>query len=522
MNACPATLALLCLAPVAAQAMDLYHYDLDSLNYMSTDVVIGTVTARPEHKFTVTIDGIVYGALAAGEKLETLSDFLGFFQSMEDGQQVILFLDRRPHPVHILFPDAAKSPLVVVPSGVYLIDIYQHIYEYWQRDNPGPYVAEGYITFPRRLVPAKEADLGLPSLEEVKKRILASVKSVEPIRALLDKPVHRGDAPGLLRLLDARFNTGESGRGSDAIAERATQQIRSLNDPELLLRIYPIAADTFFALNFIQPARGESDQAFIAARVKYLLRTLSDAKRDKPLRMAAVQILLQLSRFHSGGQTGPSKTLPIDNEWLADSAAKIKAAARAIFDAEPEDGHLRSLCVQFLDLDVPEVVARVKRVYARTQSQELLFAIEEAFLEISDALYRSLEPPGGPVASRVALAVKTRWQKAGAGKIRFAAEYYMRQDFRQRSMRARRYFVLTNLQTRQRTVFETNQLWNSGRNGEDWIELSQRSDLPAGNYSLAFEFSDDGKVLSSGYKLRFAVGDTTTGRWISVVERDQS
>jgi hypothetical protein len=99
MNACPATLALLCLAPVAAQAMDLYHYDLDSLNYMSTDVVIGTVTARPEHKFTVTVDGIVYGALAAGEKLETLSDFLGFFQPMEDGQQVILFLDRRPHPV---------------------------------------------------------------------------------------------------------------------------------------------------------------------------------------------------------------------------------------------------------------------------------------------------------------------------------------------------------------------------------------------------------------------------------------
>jgi len=518
MNICPAMLAVLCLAPVAAQAMDLYHYDLDSLTYMSTDVVIGTVSVRPEHKFTVTVNGAVYGAVAAGEKLETLSDFLGFFQPMEDGQQVILFLDRRPRRIDFLYPEAAKSPLVVAPSGVYLIDVYQHVHEYWQQNNPGPYVADGYTIFPRRLLPTKEADLALPSLAEVKLRILASLKSVEPIRALLDKTVERGDASELVSLLDARINSGASGRGSDAISERATQQVRSLNDPELLLRIYPIAADAFFAVNFIQPSSGESDKAFTAARVKYLLLTLADAKRDKPLRVAAVEILLQLSRFHSGRQTGPGKTLPIDNEWLADSAAEIQSVARAIFDAEPEDGHLRSLCLQFLNLGAPEVVAGVRRVYARTQSQELRFAIEEASLEIGDALYQNLEPPGGPVASHVALAAKTRWQKAGAGKIRFAAEYYVRRDFWERSLRARRYFVLTNLQTGQRTVFETNQSWNGGRNGEDWIELNQRSDLAVGNYSLAFEYSDDGKILSSGYKLRLAVGDTPAGKWLSVVE----
>lgn len=516
----PAMLAALYLWPVAAHAMDLYHYDLDSLNYMSTDVVVGTVSVKREQKFTVTVNDTVYGAVAAGEKLETLSDFLGLFQPMEDGQQVIMFLDRRPHRIHFLYPEAAKSPLVVAPSGVYLIDIYQHVHEYWQQDNPGPYVADGYTVFPSRSVPAKEADLALPSLAEVRKRILASLRSVEPIRALLDKTVERGDASALVSLLDARFHSG--GRGSDAIAERATQQVRSLNDPELLLRIYPIAADTSFALDFIQPTSGESDKPFTSARVKYLLRTLADPKRGRPLRVAAVEILLQLSRFHSGRQTGPSKTLPIDNEWLADSAAEIQSAARAIFDAEPEDGHLRSLCLQFLNLGAPEVVAGVHRVYVRTQSQELRFAIEEAFLEIGDALYQSLEPPGGPVASRVAPAAETRWQKPGAGKIRFAAEYYVRQDFWQRSLEARRYFVLTNSQTGQRTVFETNQSWNGGRNGEDWIELSQRSELAVGNYVLAFEYSDDGKILSSGYKLGLAVRDTPAGRRLSVVEQDQS
>jgi hypothetical protein len=496
----------------AACAMDLPHYDLDSLIYMSTDAVTARIWVRPDRKFAVTITGALYGSLVAGDKLDTLSDFLGFFQPMEDGQQVVLFLDRRPRLPNFLYPEASQSPFAVVPSGVYLVDIYQHIHEYWQHDNPGPYVAEGYSFFVERTVPTKQQDLALPSLDEVKARILARLKFVESIRPLLDRTAGRDDSSALTDLLDARFKNRTSCSGKDAIAKRPTHQIRSLNDPELLLKIHPITAGTLFPLDFIQPDTGESDKSFTAARVNYLIRTLSDTKMDLPLRVAAVEILIELSKYHSGPQSGPSKPLPIDNEWLTSSAGEIRSIARTIFDAESENGHLRGLCLPFLDMREPESLADVRRVYARTASQELRFDIEEALLDVGDALYESLHPPGGPVASLVALAPGDSCRRAAPGTLMFVGDYDTRQDFFEQSMSARRYFVLANSRTGQRFIYEIHQSWNAGRRGQDWIELSQSSGLPAGDYSLAFEYSYNGKIVSTGYKLQL----TVTARTLSV------
>ncbi|HLY16630.1 MAG TPA: hypothetical protein VKR61_05370 [Bryobacteraceae bacterium] len=503
------------VVPLAACAMNLPHYDLESLVYMSTDVVTATVSVRPEHKFVATVTGAVYGSIAAGDRLETLSDFLGFFQPMEDGQRVILFLDRRPRAPNFLYPEASKSPFAVAPSGVYLIDVYQHIHEYWQQNNPGPYVAEGYSLFPQRSAPAKEQDLALPSLDEVKARILARLKFVQSVRPLLDKSAGRKDASALTRFLEERSKSRAGCTGNDAIAERITEQIRSLNDPELLLKIQPIAPGVFFPVNFIRPAAGEPDKSFAAARVKFLIRTLSDTKKDLPLRVGAVEILLQLSKFHSSPVSGPGKPLPIDNEWLESVAGEIRSTARTIFDAESENGRLRGLCLQFLDLGEPENVADVRRVYARTPSQELRFDIEEALLDASDALYESLHPPGGPVASLVALAPEAGCQKAAAGKIMFVADYDTRQDFFEQSLSARRYFVLTDLRTGQRVILESQQTSNAGRRGQDCIEFSRSSDLRAGDYSLAFEYSHNGDIVSTGYKLRLAVTNTPAGKVLS-------
>jgi len=97
--------------PLAVHAMTLPHYDLDSLVYMSTDIVTARVSVRAERKFTATVTGAVSGSLAAGDKLETLSDFLGFFQPMEDSQTVILFLDRRPRQAHFLYPQGRDISL---------------------------------------------------------------------------------------------------------------------------------------------------------------------------------------------------------------------------------------------------------------------------------------------------------------------------------------------------------------------------------------------------------------------------
>jgi hypothetical protein len=56
---------------------------------------------------------------------------------------VVLFLDRRPHTYDFFHSDAAKSSFAIPPSGVHLIDQYQHVHCYFQKNNP-PYVAYGY------------------------------------------------------------------------------------------------------------------------------------------------------------------------------------------------------------------------------------------------------------------------------------------------------------------------------------------------------------------------------------------
>ena len=121
---------------------------------------------------------------------------------MQGGMKVILFLDRRPHVYDFIHSDAAKSPFAIPPSGVYLIDDYEHVHEYFQEGNPGPYVAQGYTYFLQHSVPTKEQDLALPSLRETKDRIAAAIKSVQPVRPLLDKVAARRDAPALLKLVD--------------------------------------------------------------------------------------------------------------------------------------------------------------------------------------------------------------------------------------------------------------------------------------------------------------------------------
>ena len=77
-------------------------------------------------------------------------------------------------------------------------------------------------------------------------------------------------------------------------------------------------------------------------------------------------------------------------------------------------------------VDQPDTAADIRRVYSHTGSEELRFAIEESFLQAGDALYESLNPPGGPVASMVTLGNGT----PTTNNVAFAANYRQRRDFR--------------------------------------------------------------------------------------------
>ncbi len=503
--------------------MDQPHYDVDSLAYMSTDIVLADVSARPDHKYTATVTGILYGSLQVGEKLDKLSDFLQFFWPMEDGQRVVLFLDRRPRPANFDYPEASKSPFAVPTSGVYLVDAHQHIHEYYQFMNPGPYVAEGYGYIPKRTDPTQEQDLAFPSLEIVEARIAASLKWVQTLRPLLDKTAGRNDVPELLKLLYARSGSGDVcfHFAPDAIVERIAYHLRSLNDPELLLRIYPTHAIN--ELTFLSPVDGRREQDFAASRVNYLIETFSDTKMAVPLRVAAVEILLRLSMFHAGSRPGPWKSFA-DNPWLATRESEIRKEARSIFDSKSQDARLRARCLGFLFTDEPKIQAHIRKVYAASRSEELRFAIEESFLNVSDELYQSLNLRGGPPTSIVRARTESGCPPASAGKVLFFAVYHQRHDSLNPFSPAvqTRSFVLTDERTGRRAVLDgIRQAWNSGTSGEDWIEFDQPTNLAAGSYSLTLEFSSVGKWVSSGYGLELSVRETSQGRKITLNEANR-
>ena len=58
-------LALLILfLPAHSRGMDLPHYDLDSLVYLSTDIVVAAIAKDPHGNFTATVTETLHGSLS--------------------------------------------------------------------------------------------------------------------------------------------------------------------------------------------------------------------------------------------------------------------------------------------------------------------------------------------------------------------------------------------------------------------------------------------------------------------------
>lgn len=509
--------------------MNLPHYDLDSLVYVSTDIVLADISKDSQGNFMATVKEALFGTLQPGQRLDALTPFLRSFQPLNDGQKVILFLDGRPRQYDFFHQDAAKSPFAVPPSGVYLIDEYGHVHEYFQQNNPGPYVAQGYAFFPERTVPSMDDDLALPSLDEVKTRIAATVQSVTPIRNFLDQPTKNTDVPALMTLLAARPRDPETCevRMPDAIAAQIVEKIQSMNDPELQLRIWGLVGGNPPA--FVEAA-GNRDKSATAARVKFLMQTLADAKKDLSWRIASVQILLNLSLFHSGPHSGPASVFPIDNSWLAPAAGEIVATAKAIFSNPAEDAGLRALCLRFLDLNDPNNLDDIRRAYGQTHSPELQFAIEQSLLEVSDELYQSLHPASGPVASIIQLAPEHGCVRPPDNQITFLIHLYSTRVFNKQgnAIPAGR-IVFKNIKSGQR--FDLKNVRSMGfhyglLDGTFVFRLDQLSDFPAGVYTLGMEFAhqfahlpnvgDVDEMPSVGHTITVAVVDSPGGKHLSI------
>ncbi len=507
--------------------MDMPHLDLDSLTFLSTDVVVADLSctglpfSRSFH-VVATVRETIYGGLRPGAKLDQLSEFLEFYSPVLDGQRVILFLDSRPHKPYFLSPEASKSPFAVVSSGMYLIDQYKHVHEYSQQSNPGGYIAEGYAMGFPSVVPGRAVDLALPSLPDVKEKIVASFGNTQAMHALLDRAtVH--DVPAMLALLESRKEAARCWfLGYDAVAQRILEIIQSFGDPELLLRISSTVKNLRSPFQFIAPTL---DKGVDQSRVKFLILTMVDRKAETQLRISAVELLAEVGGFSPALKVPGALDLS-KNQWLSNSAVEINTSAKNVFDDASADSRLRAGCIKLLRLDKPEVIADMKGVYGQTRSGVLRFAVEKSFLAVSDVLYLSLRPRGGPVASIVSVP-SHECLNLSTGEIAFIGSYEDTKGYTARISAAfvpgdrdwlpeKQYFLLRDAETGKSILRkEAEGIGSSGGGGETVIKMDEITQLPPGLYDLTLRVEWKGSVISEGYPLRLKVTETTSGRELS-------
>lgn len=489
-----------------ASAMNLRHYDLDSLAYFSTDIVVARISIDGKASISATVLETLSGSLRPGDRITDLSPFLGpFFTPLSDGAKAVLFLDGRPRPPSI-FSDANRAKYAVPPSGLYLIDPYDHVHEYFQWSNPGPYIAEGYgHGRPEPLKdPTREEDLKYPSLDEVKARIATAVARVAPIRAMLDKTTTRKDIPFLLHLVDLTSQDANDCdlREAGAISERAIEKIRTLQDPELLLQADTLAGGSNTVapdIEFIREGQ-DSDTEFTRIRVSFLLQIVANKKADVALRRMAITLLSRLSGWQDGSSKG------VHNSFLNRESEEILALSRRVFDDKTDDPQLRGLCLHFIDLTLPANVADVRRAYMKTRSDELRFAIEKAFADASGELYVSLRAPGGPVASRVSIPRLCGCAKTDPGNLQVLEEYQEPKD-QVEALRHGNFYIegvrpmMINTKTGVATKIEGLTMtggWSGYSNGQREFAIPESTDLPPGRYKIALQIPGaDG--MKTGY-----------------------
>jgi hypothetical protein len=237
------------------------------------------------------------------------------------------------------------------------------------------------------------------------------------------------------------------------------------------------------------------------------------------MRIAALKLLLQISSYsHPHG--GFATPLPMDGPALLPVADRLRKASLSIFEDESEDSQLRALALRFLPIDQPEAatpsepLASIRRVYARTHSDRVKYAVEDAFLTVSNDRYDSLHSAAGPVAGITFRASVWGCMKVARGGILVQSKYHELKGLPDR-LSVQDTLVLTNVSTRERTVIQNARFISrmvTESYGESTLEVLPPPGLMPGVYSLGTEYRAHERLLSTGYPFTVTVARSAAGQ----------
>jgi len=223
---------------------NLYTYDLDSLVYMSPQIVEGTVggSRRADNNtvWPIKISMVHKGNLKIGQSINVIAlDFFriskntfGAGDDLKEGDKLFFFGGRARSDMLYNIPTNAEI-YGVAPSGIRLV-VGEKALGFCQYDNPGPYIA---------VLEGASTNTAVPTVTKLRDQIGESIVRVENWRPLLERNAKNEDIPSLLEILrveksfdDFDFNDYRSGPyvAPGSITDKVCKHLISLHDVSAL------------------------------------------------------------------------------------------------------------------------------------------------------------------------------------------------------------------------------------------------------------------------------------------------
>lgn len=506
---------MLTLAVVPASAMNLYSYDLDSLAFMSPDIV----EAKAVRSFTgshnlllfeMKITAVHKGGMKVGDSVTVAAmDFYRLAKLFESndheadaltGHEFFLFLVKAKSAFAFEVPENANI-YMTVPSGLKLVSS-QGVKGFRQMENPGPYRVE---------YENPQGKKSFPSLDEFREKLKAGIKKSDGIAERLKTLALPKDAPWVLQVLRERPHTRYF-FDRDDIGEELSVRLANSHDFDALAEAAPIKlcreCTRILMRGFGIPQGREA-----------LLKKMGDPAEPMEKRVALAKgffgvgsnYALEISgitRDALGKETG---------EATPQNAAYLTRAAQVAADNEKSEELCAALVRNIgacINLHMPRpvtltgdrgskgepspdeegAVTILKKLHPSTKSELLKYEIEYFMQSFNLEEYKALHSKCGPVLS---IARRLEVLAPVPGKLIYDFDIHVLED----NEADKQHLTFVNTATGQRfeslVDFGVPHHPGSGPRGGNVVSLPK--DLPHGKYHIHLEFLEGKKVVSTGY-----------------------
>jgi hypothetical protein len=488
--------------PASAERLSIYH--LDSLTFMSTEVVEVELIRRYEahglNLIDVTLTKAHKGGLEAGQTIAVADtdcyskgDFLRT-EPLAVGDKLVMFLKRAPAAVGGFKVPREVVLYLTLPGGIRLVRG-DEVLSFSPGGDWGGYIVDR---------PAKPGEKRLTQTSfnrQVDQSIYATAKMVCMFAATKECP----DDSWLLDLLGARSKVLGSSWWDDPLAELACQRLAATQDPEALGRAIHFDLG-WRARHILHRGLGTPKGR------EYLLARIQDDKAPMAERLRFAEAIQYAGAvYHSMYIEVPTRFWRPVKKVPTGNAAYLTRIARTI----RENARHEVLCLDLIDclalqmrwhrqdedkqlrIDVLAALGELKRFYDAGPSQRIRYAIEDASVDADPDAYGRLKSPCGKLISILKAADPARYTKLKRRGLIF--EYSYNSTLLPEEARATPFVVLVH-QTSQRKYAFPSKVTIHGRSsggGSSFVEVPD--EMPSGKYRVFFEFREKEKVVSSGH-----------------------